>query len=46
MELNNSLDFRQRWFRNLNNRNLRNSFFIEINNKWLCLTGVALFWET
>ncbi|WP_165389569.1 hypothetical protein [Ancylomarina subtilis] len=25
---------------------LRESFNIDINNKWLSLTGVALFWET
>lgn len=25
---------------------LKESFEIEINNKWLSLTGVALFWET
>ncbi|WP_421919320.1 hypothetical protein [Marinifilum sp.] len=46
MKSNNSLEFRRRWFRNLNNNNLKETFFIDINNKWLCLTGVALFWET
>ena len=25
---------------------LKESFNIDINNKWLSLTGVALFWET
>jgi len=25
---------------------LKESFDIDINNKWLSLTGVALFWET
>jgi hypothetical protein len=25
---------------------LKESFEIDINNKWLSLTGVALFWET
>lgn len=27
------------------NKNLRESFQIELNNKWLSLTGVSLFWE-
>ena len=46
MDLNNSLDFRRRWCQRLNNSNLKENFFVDINNKWLCLTGVALFWET
>jgi hypothetical protein len=37
---------RRRCLRQENNSNLQANFFVELDNKWLCLTGVALFWET
>ncbi len=45
----NTLFNKKNWLRSWCNRNvnrLKESFEIEINNKWLSLTGVALFWET
>lgn len=41
----NSLDIRRRCFREQNNQTVRADFFVELNNKWLRLTAVALFWE-
>lgn len=42
----NSLAFRRRRCLQIDTSKLKENFFIDINNKWLCLTGVALFWET
>ena len=41
----NSLDYRRRCYREHNNQTARADFVIELNNKWLCLTAVSLFWE-
>jgi len=45
MNFNSFENRRRRCMRLTTNKNLRESFQVELNNKWLSLTGVALFWE-